>query len=195
MQWLSRYFVLFPYLYTCKKLTIEFVGKKPDSLQNYVVVSNHRSYFDPPLLGYAIGMPTAFVAKKELFSNPLLYLYMVLTSTISVNRENPESQTFKWAKQALSSFGVYKAWCLGIFIEGTRSKEEGKLGKPNKGPIFIARLARKPIIPMGISYRGDREIVIKIGEPYEIDYKRDLDEQAQECLVKIAGLCDYDLPS
>ncbi|MDD9897697.1 MAG: lysophospholipid acyltransferase family protein, partial [Candidatus Melainabacteria bacterium] len=166
VQWFSRYFALFPYLHSFKKLSVEFVGEKPDPKQNYIVISNHRSYFDPPLLGYAIGMPTAFVAKKELFTNPFLYLYMVLTSTISVDREKPESQTFKYAKQALNSFGVYKSWCLGIFIEGTRSKEPGKLGKANKGPMFIARLTKKPIIPMGISYRGKRDIVIKIGEPY-----------------------------
>ena len=37
-----------------------------------VVVSNHGSHFDPPLLGHALGRPVAFMAKAELFSIPLL---------------------------------------------------------------------------------------------------------------------------
>lgn len=183
-----------PYFHLIKSTSIEFVGEKPDPNENYIVVSNHRSYTDPPLLGFAIDRPTAFVAKQELFSNPLLYLYMVLTSTIAINRENPESKTFKAAKKALSTVTALGAWSLGIFIEGTRSKDEHKLAQPNKGPIFLAKLTKSKIIPMGISYRGKKDIIVKIGEPYEIDYKGDLDDQAWECLEKISELCDYDMP-
>lgn len=193
-QWVSSVFFVGPYFHLIKKVSIEFVGTLPDPKQNYIIVSNHRSYNDPPLLGYAINRPTAFIAKQELFSNPLLYLYMILTSTISVDRTKAETQTFKAAKQALSRFGIFKAWCVGIFIEGTRSTDPTKLGEPNKGPIFLARLSKKPIIPMGISYRGKNEIIVKIGEPYEIDYEADLQEQAWECLKKIEALCDYQIP-
>ena len=193
-QWISCTIFLRPYFYLIKNTSIEFIGEKPDPNENYIVVSNHRSYTDPPLLGFAIDRPTAFVAKQELFSNPFLYLYMVLTSTIAINRENPESQTFKAAKKALSTVTALGGWSLGIFIEGTRSQDEQKLAQPNKGPIFLAKLTRKKIIPMGISYRGKKDIIVKIGEPYEIDYKGDLDDQAWDCLEKIAGLCDYQLP-
>ena len=119
---------------------------------------------------------------------------MVSTSTIAVDREAPDSSTFKEAKKALQNFGLMRPWAVGIFIEGTRSKVEGMLGKPNKGPIFLARLTKVPIVPMGISYRGDREILVRVGKPYEIDYKGDLDEQAWDCLEKISGLCDYGMP-
>ena len=37
-----------------------------------VVVSNHGSHLDPPLLGHALGRPVAFMAKAELFKVPLL---------------------------------------------------------------------------------------------------------------------------
>ena len=37
-----------------------------------VVVANHGSHLDPPLLGHALGRPVAFMAKAELFSIPLL---------------------------------------------------------------------------------------------------------------------------
>ncbi len=193
-QWVSDSFFLYPYFHFYKKTTIEFVGKKPDPKQNYIIVSNHRTYDDPPLLGHSLKHPVAFIAKKELFNNPLLNLYLSLTSTISVDRDNAESQTFKAAKKALSHSTILKSWCVGIFIEGTRSKLPSQLGKPNKGPIFLARLTRKPIIPMGITYKSNKELVVKIGEPYEIDYNGDLMDQAWDCLEKISNLCDYKMP-
>lgn len=195
IQWLTSLLFLVSYFHLYKKTTIKFVGAKPNPQQNYIVVSNHRSYDDPPLLGYSIGQPVAFVAKKELFTNPFLYLFMILTSTISVDRENPESQTFRAAKKALSSKSWNKAWCLGMFIEGTRSKSPDSLGKPQKGPIFLARLCRVPIIPMGITYKdNNKTLIVNVGEPYKIDYKGDLDEQAWQCLEKISKLTDYKMP-
>lgn len=192
-QWFSNMVFVNSYYHIIKKTTIECAGKL-DPKQNYIFVSNHRSYNDPPLVGHSVRYPVAFIAKKELFDNPVLRFFMTLTSTISVDRDNAESQTFKAAKKALTSFGVFKAWGLGVFIEGTRSKDPAMLGKPNKGPIFLARLAKVPLVPIGITYKNDREIVVKIGEPYEIDYKGDLMDQAWECLEKISKLCDYKMP-
>ena len=37
-----------------------------------VVVANHGSHLDPPLLGHALGRPVAFMAKAELFRVPIL---------------------------------------------------------------------------------------------------------------------------
>lgn len=194
IQWLTRIFIVLPYFTWIKKTKIEYIGKKPCKFVNHVFVSNHRFLKDPPLLGYTTALPVSFVAKKELFKNPLLALFMYLTSTISVDRQAAESQTFKAAKLALSSKALGYAWNLGIFIEGTRSKDPKKLGRPNKGPLFIARLAKAPILPIGITYKDDGTILVKIGEAYEIDYKGDLEEQAWECLEKISHLCDYEMP-
>jgi 1-acyl-sn-glycerol-3-phosphate acyltransferase len=193
-QWFSNIFFVNPYYHIFKKTTVEYMGKHPDPRVNYIFVSNHRSYEDPPLLGHSVRYPLAFIAKKELFNNPILNFFMTLTSTISIDRASAESQTFKAAKKALKSFGVFKAWGVGVFIEGTRSTDPEMLAKPNKGPIFLARLCKVPLVPIGITYKGDREIVVKIGEPYEIDYKGDLMDQAWDCLEKISKLCDYKMP-
>ena len=37
-----------------------------------IVVANHRSLMDPPLLGSVLRRPIRFMAKMELFSTPLL---------------------------------------------------------------------------------------------------------------------------
>lgn len=193
-QWFTSIVFLMPFFYLIKKLKVSYEAEPLDPDKNYIFVSNHRSLKDPPLLGLATMRPVSFIAKKELFRNPFLATFMYLTSTISVDREAAESQTFKAAKKALSSTGLGIPWNLGIFIEGTRSTDEGKLGKPNKGPIFIARLTKAAIVPIGISYKASGEIEVKIGAAYEIDYKADLEDQAWECLEKISQLCDYGMP-
>lgn len=195
-QWLTKIFFLIPYFYWFKNTKIVFENKDAlDPKAHYVVVSNHRSYEDPPLMGFALGRPVAFVAKKELFSNFFLALFMWATSTISVDRAAPDKSTFKEAKEAMKHHCFpFTPWNLGIFIEGTRSKDPEYLSKPNKGPIFIAKLAKAQILPMGISYEG-KNVTVKIGEPYEVDPKADLDDQAWDCLEKISKLCVYKMPS
>lgn len=173
---------------------VEFTGSKPDRTKNYLIVSNHISMKDPPLVGHCIQLPVSFIAKTELFQNPLLKLYMYSTSTIEVDRDNPDTSTFKQAKKALSRKSMGYGWSVAIFIEGTRSKDPDKLGKPNKGAVFLARLAKVPIIPCGIHYAEDKTITVRFGEPYEIDYKGDLEEQSWQCLERIAQLAGKSLP-
>ena len=138
--------------------------KNFDPNKSYICVSNHRSLLDPPLIGSSLISNTTFIAKKELFKN-------------LVNKFN---------------------WKLLIFIEGTRSKDE-YLGQPQNGAIFLARLCKKPVLPIGISYRKSNislfktKVLINIGESYEIDKNQDIDSLSQDCLARIANLCDYKL--
>lgn len=155
----------------------------------YVFACNHRSLNDPPILAMSLVKPLAFIAKQELFEHPLMNLLLGLVSTISINREKPEASTMKLAKKALTK----KDWDVGIFIEGTRSKDEKYLAQPNSGPVFIAKLAKAQIVPVGISYRG-KDIYINFGDAYSIDPKADMDDQAWDCLERISKLCDYELP-
>ena len=39
---------------------------------SFIMVSNHGSLLDPPLLGHALGRNISFMAKAELFKIPLL---------------------------------------------------------------------------------------------------------------------------
>ncbi len=38
----------------------------------FIVVSNHIDIFDPIQVSHAVDYPVAYVAKKELFGNPLI---------------------------------------------------------------------------------------------------------------------------
>ena len=51
-----------------------------------VVVSNHGSHLDPPILGHALGRPIAFMAKAELFKVPILSYIISACGAYSVKR-------------------------------------------------------------------------------------------------------------
>lgn len=186
--WLTRTFLLYPFYKLFFKVEVEGMSKI-DWSKNYVIVSNHRSLQDPPLLAHASKSAVAFLAKKELFVNPLLSMAISTLGAIVLNREKPDASSMKLAREVLHTWG----WNLGIFIEGTRSATD-TLGQPHIGPVFVARMAKVPILPVGIKYKSKRHFVIKFGEPYEMDKERGLEEQAWVCLEKISQLCDYKMP-
>ncbi len=188
LYWIVRTFVLYPYYSIFFKIQVEGADQI-DWSKNYVIVSNHRSMQDPPLLAHASKTAIAFLAKKELFTKSYFSKIISILGAIRLDREKPTASTMKLAKEALSTW----AWNLGIFIEGTRSQTES-LGEPHIGPIFVAKLSGAPILPVGITYVSPKHIVIKFGKPYLIDKERGLEEQAWSCLEKIAQLCDYSMP-
>ena len=51
-----------------------------------VVVSNHGSHLDPPILGHALGRPVAFMAKSELFRIPILSFIISACGAYPVKR-------------------------------------------------------------------------------------------------------------
>jgi 1-acyl-sn-glycerol-3-phosphate acyltransferase len=156
----------------------------------FIVVSNHQSYGDIPLICHTFGGNHAFIAKQELFSMPFLGLWLKLTGTISVNRNKPESSVVKKAKEAI----LRKNWKVAIFIEGTRSKIEGHMGEPNTGAVYISKLTKAKIVPVGIQYKKDREVLIRIGEAYTPNIEQNLEDQSWVCLEKISKLASMEMP-
>ena len=186
---LTRLFFSFKY-----KVKIEYIGEKPKKDTHYLVVSNHRSMNDPPIIASFIDMPMAFIAKKELFSNLFSAFVISLHSAILIDRENTKKSTFDMTKKALKTKRFGKAWNSSIFIEGTRSKDPNFMGQPNNGAIFIARINKVPILPVGITYTDNKEIIIRVGEAFDVDRSQELDEAAWDCLERISKLCDYGMP-
>jgi 1-acyl-sn-glycerol-3-phosphate acyltransferase len=181
------------YYQVMHKTTFKYSSKKIDFKNNYIIISNHRSMKDPPLIGYVTGAPLAFIAKKELFNNPFLEFLITAASAIPIDRSQSQTKTFRMAAKALSTRVFGLGWQAVVFIEGTRSKDPNFLGRPNKGAMLIARMTKVPVLPVGISYRGNA-IEVTIGEPYIPDYKSDLEDQAWDCLERISKLCDYQMP-
>ena len=69
-QLVSKFFVLPIYKFVFRGCLIgrENIPQK----DSFIVVSNHGSLLDPPLLGHALGRNISFMAKAELFKIPFL---------------------------------------------------------------------------------------------------------------------------
>ncbi|WP_301859468.1 1-acyl-sn-glycerol-3-phosphate acyltransferase [uncultured Megasphaera sp.] len=111
----------------------------------FIVVCNHASYFDPPLLGTAMRHHLIhFMAKEELFRNPIMNWFLRYMNTFPVRRGTIDRRA------VIESFRVLKKGeVLGIFPEGT-SKYQGTLGKFHDGFAGIAIKAGVPVLPAAV---------------------------------------------
>ena len=139
---------------------------------SFIVVSNHGSLLDPPLLGHALGRNISFMAKAELFKVPFLGFIIKACGAYPVKRGIADKNTIKTACKKLSNNN-----CIGIFIDGTRQKN-GRVNKPKQGAALLAFKNQKLLLPVAIvnSHRVMRfkyciplfsKIVIKVGKPFQ----------------------------
>lgn len=111
----------------------------------FLVVCNHASNFDPPLLGTAMRHHLIhFMAKEELFRNPLMGWFLRYVHTFPVHRGHIDR------KAVIESFRVLKSGeVLGIFPEGKRTRG-GKVGPFHESFAGIAIKAKVPVLPAAI---------------------------------------------
>jgi 1-acyl-sn-glycerol-3-phosphate acyltransferase len=112
----------------------------------FVVMSNHQSHFDIPVLFQALRIPLRMVAKTELFKIPFMSGAMRAAGFVEVDRKNRASaiSTLSNARDRLSD--TVSIW---IAPEGTRSVT-GKLGPFKKGGFHLAIGSKMRILPVSI---------------------------------------------
>ncbi|CAN5680247.1 lysophospholipid acyltransferase family protein [soil metagenome] len=117
-----------------------------DPTRIYVIMSNHQSHYDIPVLYHVLGGNIRMVAKKELFRVPVFGRAMEAAGFISVDRSNRTR-----AVASLNKAKEVLARGLSVFIapEGTRSKT-GELLPFKKGGFNLAIDMGLPILPVSI---------------------------------------------
>jgi 1-acyl-sn-glycerol-3-phosphate acyltransferase len=120
---------------------------KLDPGRSYIFMSNHVSNIDPPLLIPLIPVRTSVMAKKELFSYPLLGEIMRLGSLVPVDRGNRDAGI---AAVRAAAEVIRKGINMTIYIEGQRSFD-GKLLPFKKGPFYLAMECNVPVVPITIA--------------------------------------------
>lgn len=118
-----------------------------------IVMSNHQSLYDIPVLFQALPSPLRMVSKIELESVPVWGAAMRASGFIFIDRSNHAQaiESLATARQRLAD-GV-SVW---IAPEGTRSRD-GALGKFKKGGFVLAQELGVPIVP--VSIQGTSEIL------------------------------------
>jgi len=135
---------------------IEPVGlDKLDASRTYIFMSNHTSNLDPPILLPMIPRRTSVMAKKELFSYPLLGETMRIGSLVPVDRGNRDAGI---AAVRAAAEVIRQGINMTIYVEGKRSFD-GKLLPFKKGPFYLAIECGVPVVP--VTLVGTHELMPK----------------------------------
>ncbi len=119
-----------------------------ESGQRYVVVSNHISNFDIPVLFRAIPTPIRFLAKKELYKIPVFGPGMDVAGIVRVDRGGVRSTREAITEAAHETYR--RGYSLMVFAEGTRSRT-GEMADFHTGAVRIARDNEADLLPVVIS--------------------------------------------
>ena len=109
-----------------------------------LLIANHTSYADPPIVGTACPRPVNFMAKAELFGIPVLGWLIRRTHAFPVRRGSTDREALRRAVRLLRQRRV-----LLVFPEGTRSPD-GRLMAAEHGAAFIALSGEAQVVPVAI---------------------------------------------
>lgn len=136
--------ILFPYKATGKENIPSDGG--------VVLCSNHISLLDPVLIILTCKRKVLFMAKSELFKNRFLAAFFKMCGAFPVERGKHDTSAIDNAKAIVESGNVF-----GIFIEGTRTKnEDASPGRAKSGAAVIAVSTHSDIIPVAVTYKHGR---------------------------------------
>ena len=163
-----------------------------------VIVANHGSNIDPPLLSNCMKRPVSFMAKESLFEVPVLAPAIKAYGAYPVKRGSADRSAIRAALQQLEN-----GWAVGIFLQGVRTPD-GRISSPKLGAALIAAKAQVPLLPVSlwgtekILSKGSKlpkpsPVTVRIGEviqPPENRDKQTLKAITQKCVDDIHALHD-----
>lgn len=152
-----------------------------DKHQKYIIMSNHNSLYDIPLIFMTFPHHSIrMIAKKELFRVPIWGWAMRMAEYLPIDRDN--------RRQAVKDLELIRTKIEDGIIpwiapEGTRSRD-GKLHRFKKGGFVLAKQVGAMIIPVGI--RGSDSILppktwqVKLNQKVDIHIEQPIDASKSE---------------
>ncbi|MCA1699897.1 MAG: 1-acyl-sn-glycerol-3-phosphate acyltransferase, partial [Actinobacteria bacterium] len=161
-----------------------------------ILAPNHFSYMDHFLLGSALRRKVRFMAKSQLFTGPMSWIYSH-GGVFPVRRGARDEEAFITAETILGREGVVAMYC-----EGGRSRtgELQERAKPGIGRLALASGA--PVVPVAIhgsaairDWKRLRfpRVSVRFGDPLHFEPDADASrarqqEVADEIFAAIRGL-------
>ena len=155
----------------------------------FILLPKHQRWEDIPLLSLATPRPLYYVAKSELFCNPLSNWFLSSLGGIPLNRQRPlESRRSLLALICFLKEGEGAV----VFPEGTYFQHKMGPGQVGMVRLILSRLTI-PFIPVGIRYsrKGPRIVVrVKFGKAFHADPKTSANTLVDRMMTEIARLSD-----
>lgn len=139
-RWLSVVFVRLPY-----RVRIHHADRVPRT-GPVVLVANHSSMVDGPLLIGMLPRNSVFLVKREMFRGPVGWILRKV-GQLPVRRGEPDRTPLLAAVRVLRAGGL-----VGVFPEGSRG--EGDVSNAQHGAAWLARSSGAVIVP--VACRGTR---------------------------------------
>ena len=161
-----------------------------------IIAPNHRSNYDPPLVGSSINSRRVyFLAKKGLFINKAISWILKSVLAIPVDTKNPGVKTMRIFVNLLR-----KGEAVIMFPEGSRSKTNEFLpGFP--GVAYLSIRTKVPVVPVLITgthesmlnhFLRKTPLTVKFGSPLYPGRKnantKNAAEFTEEIMKRIKGL-------
>ncbi|KIS03620.1 lysophospholipid acyltransferase family protein [Paucilactobacillus wasatchensis] len=177
--------MFYSFLRVIVRILIYVINGKPKYLNknnlpqgNYILVGPHRTWFEPVYYALAASPKKfSFMAKEELFKNPIIRFILNHANAYPVNRTNPGPSAIKKPVRLLKQSELATI----IFPTGSRYSAEMK-----GGALVIAKLASVPLVPTvyqgpltfkSLFKRG--KATVAFGKPIEIDRHKKLTDDYQ----------------
>ena len=136
-----------------------------------LLVANHASYLDPPLVGITCRREISFLAQSGLARLAPMRWWLAKMGVTLIDRRAPSKDALRLIADCLAAG---EAVCL--FPEGTRSPD-GAVAEFRSGVEFLVRRTAAPVVPIGLEGaarafpRGARfprpvALVARYGEPW-----------------------------
>ncbi len=116
-----------------------------------IIASNHVSYLDPPFVGCVISRRVNYMARDDLFRNPVFAWILRKWKSFPVKRGTGDRGAIKEAVRRLK-----KGEPMLLFPEGTRSRD-GRLREGKAGVGIIVALSGAKVVPAYI--KGSEEVL------------------------------------
>lgn len=137
-----------------------------------IVACNHITHYDPPVVGSCLNREAYFLAKKELFENPLFGWVLTQVNSLPVRRGTIDRNALNLMLEKIEAGNA-----VMMFPEGTRSRT-GQFLEPKSGIGLMAHRAKCPILPayienadqIGQCFKRKKKLLVRFGEPISAEW-------------------------
>lgn len=167
-RWLRRFFVYLGRLLFVLLFRIEMEGREhlPKGPKNLLVISNHFSWFDAPIISLLLPFPPAYLIATEAIDKAWINFFTSIFESIPIWRGQVDRKAMTTAVRRLRDGGI-----VGIFPEGginpdlsdlvasgaqigelsgNMSRMDGTLIRAKSGVALLATMSGAQILPIAL---------------------------------------------